>query len=196
MKRIAIALTEDFADWECALVSAAARSYLGASVTTASTDGKPVTSMGGLTVLPDGAFADLDPERFDALLIPGGMSWEKGTAPDLSGLILAFKASGRVVGGICMAASAIAASGAVDALKHTGNSLATHQRQEGYAGEALYQNQAAAVSDGGIITAAGTAPVSFAEEVLKALDLWTADAEAELAPFAREHLEKIQAGEA
>lgn len=193
MKRIAIALTNDFADWECALVSAAARSYLGARITTASPDGKPVTSMGGLTVLPDGSYEDLTPGEFDALLIPGGLSWEKGTAPDFSDMITRFKSAGKVVGGICAAASAVAGSGAVNTLRHTGNSLASHQNYPGYKGADLFQSQAAAVRDGGIVTAPGTAPVTFAMEILKALDLWVPEAEAEIAHFADEHFQKAKA---
>lgn len=48
MPRIIVALQNDFADWEPALLMAAARSYLGCEVLTASPDGKPVVSMGGL----------------------------------------------------------------------------------------------------------------------------------------------------
>ncbi|HLP68877.1 MAG TPA: DJ-1/PfpI family protein [Rhizobium sp.] len=122
MTRIAIALAEDFADWECALLMAAARAYLGAEVVTASPDGRPVTSMGGLKVTPDLSFADLDPARFDALVLPGGLSWEKGTAPDFSPLVRAFHDAGKVVGGICAAASAVAGAGILDGVAHTGNS--------------------------------------------------------------------------
>ncbi|MBD8891749.1 DJ-1/PfpI family protein [Roseibium litorale] len=193
MKRIAIALTNDFADWECALVSAAARSYLGAQVTTASPDGNPVTSMGGLKVLPDCSYSNLKPDDFDALLIPGGLSWEKGTAPDFSRMINAFQSAGKVVGGICAAASAVAGSGAVNTLRHTGNSLESHQKYAGYKGEALFQSQAAAVQDGGIVTAPGTAPITFAAEVMKALGLWVPEAEAVIAQFAGEHLERAPA---
>ena len=110
MTRIAIALTQDFADWEPALLAAAARSYLGVEIVTASHDGQPVTSMGGFKVIPDTSYDALDPETFDALVIPGGLSWEKGTAPDFSDLVHRFRAKGRVVAGICAAASALASS--------------------------------------------------------------------------------------
>ena len=193
MKRIAVALTNDFADWECALVSAAARSYLGCKITTASPDGTPVTSMGGLKVLPDCAYSNLKPDDFDALLIPGGLSWEKGTAPDFSEMINAFHSAGKVVGGICAAASAVAASGVVNTLRHTGNSLESHQKYATYKGEALFQSQAVAVQDGGVVTAPGTAPVSFAAELMKALGLWVPEAEAVIAQFAAEHLELVPA---
>ena len=187
MTRIAIALAEDYADWECALLMAVARSFLGVELVTASPDGSPVTSMGGLKVAPDLSFAAFEPAGFDALVIPGGMSWEKGTAPDLAPLVHAFRAQGKLIAGICAAASALAGTGILNDVSHTGNSLASHKAYPAYAGEAQYRDQPQAVSDHGIITAPGTSPYTFTVEILKALDLWTEEAEAELAGFAREH---------
>ena len=46
MTRIAIALTPHFADWDCALLMAVARSYLDVDVVTASPDRDAVVSMG------------------------------------------------------------------------------------------------------------------------------------------------------
>lgn len=95
MARIAIALTPDFADWECALLMAVARSYLGVEVVTASPDGGIVTSMGGFKVTPDISYAALDPADFNALVIPGGLSWEKGEAPDFNTHVHAFHVAAR-----------------------------------------------------------------------------------------------------
>ncbi len=188
MTRIAIALTPDFADWEPALLTAVARSYLGVEVVTASPDGLAVTSMGGLKVLPDMAYGDLDAGSFDALVIPGGLIWENGgEAPDFRPLVNAFHDKGKVVAGICAAASVLASTGVLDKVAHTGNRLEAHAEHKGYHGKALYRDQPRAVSDGKIVTAAGSSPVSFTMEVLKALDLWGPEAEAELAAFSAEH---------
>lgn len=187
MARIAVALQADFADWEPALLMAAARYYLGCEVLTASPDGQPVTSMGGLKVTPDLSFAEIDPARFDALIIPGGYAWEKGQAFDFTELAKAFRAKDKVLGGICAAASALAATGVLNDIAHTGNSLASHQKYPGYRGADNYRDQPQAVSDKGVVTAPGSAPDTFAMEVLKALDLWTPEAEAELSAFAAEH---------
>ncbi|MEH6718013.1 MAG: type 1 glutamine amidotransferase family protein [Aurantimonas endophytica] len=187
MTRIAVALTPDFADWECALLMAVARAYLGVDVVTASPDGGVVSSMGGLHVTPDLGYDGLDPASFDALVIPGGLSWESGTAPDFGPLARSFHAAGKVVGGICAAASALAATGLLDRVAHTGNSLSAHREQAAYSGEAYYRDQPRAVSDGRVITAPGSSPVSFTTEILKALDLWGPEAEAEIAAFAGEH---------
>lgn len=187
MPRIAVALQDDYADWEPALLMAAARYYLGCEVLTASPDGRPVTSMGGLEVTPDIGFAEIDPERFDALVIPGGFAWEKGEAFDFTELARDFHAKGKVVAGICAAASALAATGVLDGVAHTGNSRASHARYPGYQGADHYRDRPRAVYDRGIVTAPGSAPVTFAMEVLKALDLWTPEAQAEISAFAAEH---------
>lgn len=187
MTRIAIALTPEFADWECALLMAVARSYLGVEIVTASPGGGAITSMGGLKVTPDIAYDALDPAAFDALVIPGGLSWEAGEAPDFTAPVLAFHQAGKVVAGICAAASALAATGVLNVVAHTGNSLASHSKYRGYGGHGLYRDQPQAVSHQGIVTAPGSAPVTFTTEVLKALRLWTAEAETEIAAFAREH---------
>ncbi|SIP95339.1 Putative intracellular protease/amidase [Rhizobium sp. RU35A] len=186
MTRIAIALTPDYADWEIALLTAVARSFLDVEIVFASPDGALVTSMGGLRVTPDCAYAGLDPERFEALVIPGGMSWEKGTAPDLAPLVHAFRNRRKLVAGICAAASALAGTGILNDVAHTGNALLAHQAVPGYAGSALYRDQPRAVSEDGVVTAPGTAPFTFTVEILKALDLWTPEAEAEMAGFGRE----------
>ncbi len=187
MTRIAIALAQDFADWEPALLAAAARGYLGVEIAYATPDGRPVISMGGLNVTPDTSYDALDPVDIDALVIPGGLSWEKGTAADLDGMVHRFRDKGRVVAGICAAASALAATGVLDNVAHTGNSLTSHKAYPAYRGENLYRDQPKAVSDGGIVTAAGSAPVSFAVEILKHLGLFGPKAEAALRVFAAEH---------
>lgn len=187
MTRIVIALHQEFGDWEPALLMAVSRGYLGVEVATASPNGGPVTSMGGLKVTPDIAYSAIDPAGFDALVIPGGLVWERGDAPDFGPLVQAFHQQGKVVAGICAAASALAATGVLNDVAHTGNRLESHEKQPAYNGQKGYRDQPRAVSDGKVITAAGSSPVSFTAEVLKALDLWGPEAQAELAAFSAEH---------
>ena len=187
MPRIVIALQNDYADWEPALLMAATRYWLNCEVVTASPDGKPVTSMGGLKVTPDIGFDTIDAERFDALIIPGGYAWEKDAAYDFTALATAFRDKRRVLGGICAAASALAATGVLDEVAHTGNSLSSHKKYPAYRGETRYVDRPQAVRDGAIVTAAGSAPDTFTVEVLKALGLYGPEAEQELAAFAAEH---------
>jgi putative intracellular protease/amidase len=188
MTAIVVALTPDFADWECALLMAVARSYLGVTVKTATADGEPVTSMGGLKVTPDLAYADLKPQDFDAIVVPGGLAWERQTVPDgLHDLVIAFREHRKMVAGICAAASMLAGTGLLNRVQHTGNRLASHQEYPAYSGADHYVDGPKAVHSDGIVTAAGTAPYTFTVEVLKGLGLWDATAEEELTPFSAEH---------
>lgn len=188
MTAILVALTPDYADWECALLMAVARSYLGVNVKTASSDGRQVTSMGGLNVTPDLAYGDVRPAEFDAIVVPGGLAWEKNAVPDgLDDLIIAFREHGKMAAGICAAASALAGTGILNGVSHTGNRLASHEAYPAYAGAEHYIEGPKAVHSNGVVTAAGTAPHTFTVEVLKGLGLWDETAEEELAPFSAEH---------
>lgn len=188
MTAIVVALTPEFADWECALLMAVARSYLDVTVKTATEDGRPVTSMGGLNVTPDLSYPQIRPEDFDAVVVPGGLAWENNVVPEgLHDLIRSFRNEKKMAAGICAAASMLAGAGVLNTVKHTGNRLASHQKYPDYSGEDLYVDGPKAVLSDGVVTAAGTAPVTFTAEILKGLGLWNATAEEELAPFSAEH---------
>ncbi len=188
MTAIVVVLTPEFADWECALLMAVARSYLGVTVKTATEDGRPVTSMGGLNVTPDLSYAQVRPEDFDAIVVPGGLAWEKQVVPEgLHDLVRSFRNAGKMAAGICAAASMLAGAGVLNDVKHTGNRLGSHQAYPDYAGSELYIDGPKAVLSNGMVTAAGTAPFTFTVEVLKGLGLWDATAQEELLPFSAEH---------
>ncbi|MDI7861322.1 glutamine amidotransferase [Rhizobiaceae bacterium n13] len=187
MTRIAIGLTEGFADWECALLMAVARSYLGIEVKTASPDGAPVTSMGGLKALPDLAFGAIDAETFDALVLAGGTIWDTDQAPDVSTLVTAYRARERVIAAICGATLALARAGVLNDVRHTSNAADFLTQAENYKGAALYRESAHSIRDGRIVTAAGTSPHTFAAEVLKALGHWSPESDYYLGLFGNEH---------
>ena len=45
-------------------------------VRTASIGGRPVTTMGGVRILPDAALGDISPEGAAMLIVPGGATWD------------------------------------------------------------------------------------------------------------------------
>lgn len=73
-----------------------------------------------------------------------------------------------MVGAICDGVWALARTGALDALPHTGNG-AEDVAESGYGGQGYYRDVPGAVSSDGIVTAAGTAPVAFMAAVMTAL---------------------------
>lgn len=186
MTTIATLITNGFADAEIATLQAAARGYYGLSTIIVSPDGAPVVSTGGLRVTPDAALGDLDPAAIDALVVCGGTAWASGNAPDISAALGAFHAEGKVVAVICDAVMALAASGLIDGTPHTGNA-AEQLTATGYAGGAHFVTTRAAVAAAGIVTAPGTAPVSFMAEVLRSLGKGGPDLDFYLGLLAAEH---------
>ena len=163
-------LTEGYADWETALLNAAARSYFNIDTRYATPGGKPVTSSGGLKVTPDLAVEDIDVGAIDALVVNGGTAWSRPDAPDIGRVLIAARDAGKTVAGICDGTLALAKAGLLDGVAHTSNST-DNLTPTGYRGGAHYCDQPDAVVAGRIVTAPGTAPVSFMGGVLETLGL-------------------------
>jgi putative intracellular protease/amidase len=162
-------LTPDYADWELGLLSAVARGYCDIDVLTASPDGRPVVSMGGLTVTPDMAYNDIDLGRLRGLMVIGGSIWESAEAPDIVELLQAANWDQRLIGAICGGTRALAGAGLLDRVQHTSNSAAYLADIPTYRGSDFYRDVPEALRVGNIITAPGTAPVTFMRAVVGAL---------------------------
>lgn len=170
MGTIAVVMVDGVADWEIGVVLPAARAWFGDTVTIASIDGGPVTSIGGLRITPEFALSDLDPLDADLWILPGSERWQAGEIPGLSGVLQDRVTAGKPVAAICGATLALAYAGLLDTRPHTSNSLAflTHHVGGVYAGQAHYREDKV-VSAGDVITAPGTSPVGFAEACLRQL---------------------------
>jgi len=168
MTSIVTLLTDGFADWETSLLNGAGRGFYKFDTAYASPGGRPVTSMGGMKVVPDLSFDAVDPANFDALVICGGSGWEGPEAPDLTDLARRFHDSGKLVAAICDGTIALARTGLLDDVPHTSNG-AGYLDRTGYAGKRLYRDTPQAVTERGIVTAPGTSPVAFMSAVMRAL---------------------------
>lgn len=186
MTTIVTILSEGYADWETALLNAGARQYYGIETRYATPGGKPVTSAGGLRVMPDLAVEDIDVAAIDALVVNGGTAWSREDAPEIGAVLVAARDAGKTVAGICDATLALARAGLLDTVRHTSNSP-DNLGPTGYAGNALYQDQPSAVVDGRVVTAPGTAPVSFMGAVLETLGLRNGDLDFYLGLYGAEH---------
>lgn len=187
MPRLVVLLTPDYADWEFGMLAAPARSYCGIEVLAASPDGEPVSSMGGLISAVDIAFADIDLRETHALAVVGGMSWSHDPMPDISELLRAARWDGRLIASICGGNRALAAAGLLDRVQHTSNAASDFDAIAAYTGHDFYRPANSALRAGNIITAPGTAPVSFMKKVIEGLGRGGSELDHFASLFAYEH---------
>lgn len=135
-----------------------------------------ITTMGGLHIKPDLSLDECMLERNDLLILPGGTTWnEEIHQPVLEREGEALEHD-VIVAAICGAIEALANRGYLDTRRHTSNNLEyTKMVCPDYKGEDFYELNSA-VSDGNLITASGIAPLEFAVEVLRELDVVSPDA--------------------
>lgn len=166
---VLIVLIDGFADWETPLIAAVGRDFYGLPVRHATPGGGDLTSIGGLRVT---GLPDLAVQGDEVIVLCGSEGWTRPEAPDLAGLLRAAHGRGQTVAGICAGTLALGRAGLLDGRAHTSNSLdfLRHFLPD-YAGAADYRDQPRAVADGGVISAPGTAPASFAAEVFAAAGL-------------------------
>ena len=142
-------------------------------VVTVGATAAPITTMGGVRIVPDITVDELDPTASAMLLLPGAQTWDDvdahaGILATLDELL----AVGTPVAAICGATGALAAAGVLDDRSHTSNALEYLQLFPRYAGAGCYVDGARAVTDQGVITAAAMFPVDFARHVLAALEVY------------------------
>lgn len=129
-----------------------------------------VKTAGGMTIVPDMQVDALDPAASAMLIIPGGDVWDADGVPVAVQKAREFLAAGVPVAAICGATSGLARAGLLDDADHTSNAP-EYLQMTGYAGAARYRAEPA-VTDGNLITAPGTAPLEFAREIFRKLDLY------------------------
>ena len=180
MKKIAyLYVLDTLADWEPAYVTAELQSgryfkekTLKYDVQTVGVTTAPITTMGGVKILPDLTLAEFNVHDAGLFILPGGDTWLEPFHAPVFEKVTACLDAHVPVAAICGATFALAANGFLDHRKHTSNDLGYLKAIcPAYRGEALYQ-QLPAVVDGDLITAPGVAPLEFSYEILKRLDVF------------------------
>jgi len=170
-RSVVVLLQPGAADWEMGPVLPVLAAYFGAEITTASPDGKSVRTMGGVLVDVDTGYDTADVGEADLVVIIGSDAWMRFDDAALSSRLAARVEAGRATAAICAGTLALARAGVLNARPHTSNSgpfLA--ENVAGYDGKAHYRDVAHAVSDGVVVTAAGSSPASFAVACAALLD--------------------------
>jgi putative intracellular protease/amidase len=130
---------------------------------------KPITTMGGVTIVPHMLLADLDPAQSDVLILPGAETWDVGGGAAFAAVAARFLDAGVPVAAICGATAGLARAGLLDARKHT-SSAREYLAMTGYAGSDHYVDERAVI-DGNLITAGPQSPVQFARATMARLGL-------------------------
>jgi putative intracellular protease/amidase len=134
---------------------------------------EPITTMGGLRVLPDLTFEQLRPRDSAMLVLPGADSWDQDPTANSVAVQAAqdFLSAGVPVAAICGATAGLARAGVLDDRAHTSSASDYFSYGTGYAGAALYRDEPVVV-DRGLITAGPLHPVEFARAALELLGVF------------------------
>lgn len=169
---IYLLVVEGFADWEPAHALAELRRHGGYRVETLGLDRNPVTSMGGLRIIPSRTIDELDINDVAAFILPGGDRWENTSVePELESALKELDARRVPIAAICAATVAISRLGLFRGRQHTSNGLNYLRSHVPDYNEAQNYVAAPAVRDRGLITASGLGDIEFARELFEELNV-------------------------
>ncbi len=171
---------DTMADWEIGYLTAELNSgryykkgLAPSKIVTVGIEKTPVTTMGGLKILPDINLMSAAFESTDTLILPGGETWTETIHQPILSIVERCLMEGTLVAAICGATMALAQTGLLNSRKHTSNDLEYLKMIcPTYKGEEYYKMESV-VTDGNLITASGIAPLEFSVHVLKALDVFS-----------------------
>jgi putative intracellular protease/amidase len=171
---------DTMADWEIGYLTAELNSgryfkkgSTPAKIVTVGMKKTPVTTMGGLKILPDIGLDEFSIESADALILPCGDTWTETIHDPVLSKAEQCLNKGIIVAAICGATICLARKGLLDSRLHTSGDLEYLKAVcPDYAGENYYK-QEPVVTDGKLITAWGVAPLEFSVHVLRALGVFS-----------------------
>jgi putative intracellular protease/amidase len=171
---------DSMADWEAAFAIAGInnpqfqREPGRYRVVTAGLTREPITTMGGVRILPETTLLEIDPDQSAMLILPGGERWESHGHAEAIELARVFIVESIPVAAICAATLALARVGMLDDFHHTSNSR-EYLAASGYRGGSFYCD-VPAITDENVITASGIAPIEFSREIFRTLGLYSREA--------------------
>ena len=168
-----LGIYDTLADWEVGHLIAELRTgrFTGTpwNIVTVAESREPITTMGGLRILPDLLLEDLDPDSSNLLILPGADMWDAGGGGAFAATAARFLDAGVPVAAICGATVGLARAGLLDKRNHT-SAAAGYLMATGYEGGDHYVDERAVV-DADLITAGPQSPVQFARATLRRLGL-------------------------
>lgn len=174
MKRKAYILVFDgLADWEPTHALCEINKSGNFDVVAVGFADRPVTTMGGLRVLPDITLDGMNPAEAAIFILPGGDMWEQKSDEKLTNVLRQLHDAEVPVAAICGATLEIARAKLTRGCRHTSNAKEYLKAMVAdYTDEKLYVDELA-VTDNRIITASGLGSVEFGREIIKQLKIYS-----------------------
>jgi putative intracellular protease/amidase len=175
---VRLAVYDTMADWEYGYAVAAIHNpaYHKESglvrVVTVGPSREPITTVGGVRIVPDMTIDELAVEDSAILILPGANTWDTKENGAFADAARRFLDAGVPVAAICGATFGLADAGLLDDRQHTSSDVRYLSFSENYHGAALYQD-APAWTDGPLTTAGPANPLDFAKHIIAKLDLYT-----------------------
>ncbi|CUT94683.1 type 1 glutamine amidotransferase family protein [Staphylococcus capitis] len=167
MKTALFLLLDEYADWEASYLNSELNQSSEWQVKTVSLQ-DIVTSIGGFKTLIDYNLNQRCPTG-DLLILIGGNNWHIESTTLLNFINENFNSS-KPIGAICGAVDYLAKNGFLNQYHHTGNSIQLWAEFPNYLNHKSFKNTQS-IRDNHLVTANGTAPIEFTEQVLKMINL-------------------------
>lgn len=179
MFTIYVYVLDTLADWELGYVTSELNSgrffKKGAqrvSLKTVSYSKEPITTMGGMTIVPNCLIDDIVVSETSMLLLPGADTWndpKHGAVIEKAGELLS---AGAAVCAICGATAALANFGLLNERPHTSNGPGFLELvSPGYKGQSFYIDEPS-VADNNLITASCTGALLWAKQIIEHLGVF------------------------
>jgi putative intracellular protease/amidase len=163
---------DGLADWEPAHALCEINRSEKFEVVTVGFSDRPVTTMGGLRIVPDIPISAVMPTEAAIFIMPGGDMWEQESHEALINLLGSLRGENVPIAAICGATLEVARAGLTRGRRHTSNSQQyLRAAVPEYSDEEFYVDELA-VTDDGLITASGLGSVEFGREVIRQLDIY------------------------
>lgn len=179
MLKVYVYVLDTLADWEIGHVTSELKSgrffKKNAPSITLKTVGLtqyPITTMGGMRILPDCLIEDMVIDEKSILILPGADTWHEAKHQKILEKVNTFLLTGATVCAICGATTALAQLGVLDTRPHTSNGpgfLETFVPT--YKGQSFYIDKPA-VSDNNLITASCTGSLLWTKLIIERLDVF------------------------
>lgn len=182
MTTIYVYILDTLADWELGYVTAELNSGRffkkdapKIALKTVGHSKEAITTIGGMTIVPDCLIDDIIMSDTTVLLLPGADTWndpKQEAIIEKAGELLSL---GATVGAICGATVALASAGLLNDRPHTSNGPGfLDMFVPNYTGKDFYVDQPAA-ADNNLITASSTGGLLWAKQLIERLAVFQAD---------------------